>query len=513
MRDARRMRRVAAALFAGIFLVQLAWAPLDLRPMGYSEDEVASSFLMIRWISGELEGMPKAELLGRHGLATVHGVVEPLVKLPFALAGRALAPLFPASTRFAERFIALLPLLETALLATLLFLWASRLARDPRWGLTAALGAAFCTLLWPYAYTGLEPTQGLVLFLAGYVALGADDEPISGRRRLGRTVGFVLLAALSIATKRTGLLLLPAVAYLVYLYFWRRSAPASRRRAALATGLSLLFVLAVHHANDVLRSGYYPPWSNGEFLRRFVEKNPVRLASHVLTLLFSGNKGLIVFAPAAALALTTLPAVWRRHRELAIFTLLVLSGLLAGYAVVGVPADETWGPRYLYPAIPLLLLCLSLAWGRRRLAAYRKAGLALALLLGFGVSALGTMFNYSWLFHAALRTRQATLEALWVDPVWNAVAMNLRLTRLWLAPPGTSTVWTPEHKWWYTQPLKAPPAKSIDLAFALQPQPLLLQATTRERPWLLGVLVACLVTGLAALAAAGRWAWRTPRPR
>ena len=66
------------------------------------------------------------------------------------------------------------PLLETAGLATLLFLWAARLAGDLRWGVTVALGAAFCTLLWPYAYTGLEPTQSLLLLIIGYLALSAE---------------------------------------------------------------------------------------------------------------------------------------------------------------------------------------------------------------------------------------------------------------------------------------------------------------------------------------------------
>ena len=139
--------------------------------------------------------------------------------------------------------------------------------------------------------------------------------------------------------------------------------------------------------------------------------------------------------------------------------------------MVGVPADETWGPRYLYCAIPPLLLCLAAAWGRERLAAYRKVVLALALLVGFGVSALGTMFYYGRLFQAAEQTGQATLEALWGDPVWNAVSMNLRLTRLWLAPPGTSTVWTPQHKWWFERPPNLPPDPSVDLGPALEPWP------------------------------------------
>ena len=514
--DRRRLRRsIAVALCAGIFLVQLAWAPLDLAGMGYSGDEVAASFVLMSWLSGDLAGAPRSQLIGRQGLVTAHGIAEPIVKLPFALAGSTLAPLFSASPRFAERFVAVLPLLQTALLATLLFVWATRLTGNLRWGLTAALGAAFCTLFWPYAYLGLEPTQGLALLATGYLALAADSAAPRGGSAPLRTLGFLLLATLTVASKRTGWLLFPAVAFLVYHYFrqdFRRRGPLVERwKLIFAVLAGLLFICAVNYGNHLLRAGYYSRSSDAEFLRRFVEKNPVRLASHVLNLLFSGNKGLIVFAPVAALALTALPAAWKRNRELTIFTLLVLAGVLGGFAVVGVPADETWGPRYLYCAIPPLLLCLAAAWGRERLAAYRKVVLALALLVGFGVSALGSMFYYGRLYQAAAQTRQATLEALWGDPVWNAVSMNLRLTRLWLAPPGTSTVWTPQHKWWFEPPPNLPPDPSVDLGPALEPQPLLLRRSTRERPWLFGILLGALASGLAVLGAAGRRAWRAPR--
>lgn len=503
--------RIAAVLFAGIVLVQLAWAPLDPMGMGYTEDEVASSFLMIAWFSGDLAGRPASELLGRHGLATAHGVVEPLVKLPFALAGRCLAPLFPASPRFAERFLMLVPLLETAGLATLLFLWAARLAGDLRWGVTVALGAAFCTLLWPYAYTGLEPTQSLLLLIIGYLALSAETVGATNGRGVGRMLGFLVLAALTVTTKRTGLLLLPAVGFLVDRYIRKRFPFTARWKAVLALLASVLFILAVNYGNGLLRAGYYPPWSNAALLRRFVETNPVRIASSVLMLLFSGNKGLILFAPVAALALATLPALWRRHRDLATFTLLVLAAILGGFAVVGIPADETWGPRYLHGAIPLLLLSLAAVWGRERLATFHKLLLVLALLVGFAVSGLGTMFYYGRLSQAAEATRQSTLEAFWADPVWNAITMQLRLTRLWLAPKGTSTVWTPQHKWWFTPPADLPPEPSVDLAFALEPQPLLLRRATHARPRLLAVLVGSLVCGLAALGAGVRWAWRAAR--
>lgn len=502
------LRRVALLLFAGIFLVQFAFSPLDLRGMGYSDEEVAATFRLLSWMTAAPAPAGAAPLLSPQGILTRHGVLEPLAKLPFAAAGRALAPLFPDSPRFAERFVALLPLLETALIATLLFLWTTRLTASLRWGLALALGGAFCTLLWPYAYIGLELTQALALFLAGFLALGRDDTSAMAGR--GRTLGFVAAAAVAVAAKGTGLLLFPAVAYLAYRYFHRRAtrrAPGATgvsRRPLSATVASLVVVLAVVFGNKFLRSYYLPPWVEADFLRQFLEKNPAQVAAHMLLLLFSGNKGLVVYSPIALLGLAALPAAWRKNREVAIFVLLTTGSLLAGFAVVGMPAEETWGPRYLYSAVAPLVVGLAAAWGREPLAGYRRLLLAGALVAGLGVSALGSLFYYGRLLQVAQQADQATLEALWGDPVWNPVVMDMRLAKLWLAPAGTPTVWTPRHHWWYTRPPGVPADKGVDLAFACEPQPLLLRRGTRERPGFFGALAASLVLGLAALGAAGR---------
>ncbi len=505
-------RRIAVVLFAGIALVQLAFSPLDLRGMGYSDEEVAASFRLLSWISGEPQPASAPPLLSPQGIVTRHGILEPFIKLPFAAAGRVIAPLFPDSPRFAERFVAVFPILETALLAMLLFLWAEQLTGKPLWGLTLALGAAFCTMLWPYAYIGLEPTQALALLLAGYWALardaGAGGRSASAR---GRTLGFVAAASIAVAVKSTGLLLLPAVAFLVQRFFRRRGALGAlgaSRRPILAASLTLLTVLAVVSANKVLRSYSIPTASELQTLREFVTTDPLRVASSMLMLLFSGNKGVIVYAPLAVLGLAALSAAWKRHRELAIFTLLVFASLLGGFSVVGIPAEETWGPRYLYCALPPLLLCLAAAWGSESLPSSRRLVLAAALLAGFGVSALGSLFYYGRLLQTARSVDQATLEALWGDPVWNPVALDLRLARLWLAPRGTPTLWTPKHLWWFARPAGLPPDRSIDLAPMLEPQPVLLRRSTRGRPWLLSALGASLVAGLAALAVAGHAAAR-----
>ena len=468
--------------------------------MGYSQEEVAAAFRLLSWATGAVDAPPAAALLSGQGVLSRHGLVEPLVKLPFAAAGRALAPFFPGSPRFAERVVTLVPVVETALLASLLFLWATQLTASPRRGLVLALGGAFGTLLWPYAYCGLEPTQALALLAAGYLALGSEASGHGG----GRAIAFAAAAAVAVAAKSTGALLLPAVAFLIFQDCRRRSAARPGRRPLAVALATFAVVVAAVAASRGLRNGFQPAWIEADTLRQFLELNPVRLAASASMLLFSGNKGLLFYSPLAFLGMVALPSAWRSCRTIAIFALLVLGAVVAGFSVVGIPAEETWGPRYLYCAVAPLLVCLAAAWGSRPLDAPRRLALALALVIGFGVSALGSLFYYGRTLQAAQQTGQATLEALWGDPVWNPIVMHLRLARLRLAPRGTSTVWTPQHHWWFERPAGMPPDKSVDLAFAREPQPLLLGRAPRVRPSARGALLGSLLAGLGLLIFAAR---------
>ena len=474
--------------------------------MGYSQEEVAAAFRLLSWATGAADAPPTSALLSAEGALSRHGLVEPLVKLPFAAAGRAIAGLFPASPRLPERIVSLVPIVETALLAALLYLWATRLTASPRRGLVLATGGVFATLLWPYAYCGLEPTQALALLAAGYLALAGESATHNGT---GRAVAFALAAAAAVATKSTGALLLPAVSFLIFADYRRRTATGPGRRPLAIALATVTVVLAAILASRWLRHSFQPAWMEADTIHQFLEVHPVRVAASVSMLLFSGNKGLLFYSPLAFLGLASLPAAFRNRREVASFALLVLGAVVAGFSVVGIPAEETWGPRYLYCAVAPLLLCLAAAWGSRPLDALRRLALALALVVGFGVSALGSLYYYGRTLQAAQKTGQATLEALQGDPVWNPIVMHLRLARLRLAPRGTSKVWTPRHHWWFEPPAGMPPDPSVDLGFALEPQPLLLRRSSRAHPWTMAALLASFAAGLGAIAIAYR-ATRAP---
>ena len=118
--------------------------------------------------------------------------------------------------RWIDRAVSVEPVLLSALLITLIFVWSRRLTGSAGWAALLALGTAFATMIWPYAYIGLETTQSVFLLAAGWLAL---EEPST--RSWPRTLAFAISAAIAVSAKSTGAFLVPAVLFLISRYFAR----------------------------------------------------------------------------------------------------------------------------------------------------------------------------------------------------------------------------------------------------------------------------------------------------
>src|SRR5207244_460538 len=93
-------------------------------------------------------------------------------------------------------------------------LWLRKLC-SPGMSLLLSLTAAFGTMLWPYAYLGMETKQSLFVMLAGY--LGLANGKIRGWPTL---ILFALVCGLALTMKATGIVMWPAFAYLILVQFW-----------------------------------------------------------------------------------------------------------------------------------------------------------------------------------------------------------------------------------------------------------------------------------------------------
>jgi hypothetical protein len=493
LKRAGRIPLDATLFFVGVTLLYLSFSPLSEEGMGYIGEEMASC----RQIGGLLLGHRGSIAWPRNG------AVGLLFQCPFMAAGLAFRGPSAASE---DVGLSWQPVLATALLVTILFVWGSRLAASRAWGFVLALAAGFATLLWPYAYIGLETTQSLFLLLAGYLALTP-----SGLRSWPRSMLFALTAAVAISAKSGGVLLVPAVAYLTWSYFrgpgarqmGSKSLPRAQRIAVI------LIIAAVFLANSYLRSVAWARFGGTvHFASWWLVHDAISPFLNFLAFFASPNKGLFVYAPLTLLALVAIPRALSVDRPVVVFAALTLLGLAGSLSLLEMWSDETWGPRYLHSAVGPLALCLAASRRDRVLGVRKEAPLAAAVVLGLVVSFLGVSFYYGSLMNIATRTRPLTMESLQGDVTWNHVRLNARLLRIWLGRKGADDApqYLPAPRLW---DFRTPPFEQtwnkVDLRPFSEPQPLLMRLATSPRGrWTRRALAASALAGVVCLV----WAWR-----
>ncbi len=480
----RPNRATALLVFVGTFLTYAALTPGTIAGMGYTSEEMHSGDSIMAALQARLSGRPALPIkLSRNGFLPV------VLDLPFQAAGKRIV---------SEDFIlSMEPMLDTALLVTILFVWLRKLT-SPGLAVCLALSAAFGTLLWPYAYIGLETKQSLFLLLSAYLAL--EGRPIQS---FGRAIVFGLCCALAIGSKANGLMLLPAVTYLAYAQFregWRQRLPFALTTLAVAGTLSF--------ANSAARAQYYLASGVTTFVqfRSTMIDSVFQYLGSLIGLFGSPTKGLLLYAPLILLSLYAVPCAWRVRRDLTLFVLLTVGGLVGGFALVAYYADETWGARYLHSCVAPLVLLIGASRSRF---SWRDAAMIPLTALGVVISFLGAFYYYGNMHAASIRAGENNLAELVGDANWNQITFNARLFAIWWESPPGPVLWTPTQRWMWEIPPDAPPAKTINLAEWAQPQSLLLRSWNLPRKGYLAVgWVLLLLAGLIGptmLVIAGLW--------
>jgi hypothetical protein len=301
---------------------------------------------------------------------------QPLAALPFYLLGRILGGPDSPTTRL---FVNALSAVAMAGAGALLYAW-GRSLWDSR---TALLTLAIFVLATPApVYARLFFSEALLTFclLLGF-RLFFTRRP-AGIALGGLAIGWAVL------TREGAAAALPAALALLVLARDRRERLAFAGYGMLGAALpiSLLLWYNVYRFGHPLRHGY-----EGEGFT-------ASLLEGVAGLLFSPGRGLLFYAPTVLLALPGARLLWRRDRAL----ILTAGTLFAGYLLIygrwwAWHGGWAWGPRFLVPTLPFLLL---LAGEAMTQPAGRRAALALGLL-GF-LAQLPGVFTDHQKFHAEL---------------------------------------------------------------------------------------------------------------
>jgi hypothetical protein len=313
-------RSLAALLFASVALVYLSLSPGVIAHMGYAGEEMRTgNLLLARWGVGsraEMESPRPAEssLPGRPPRRSDwsrHGALPVVLDLPFLAVGRVLE-LRAGITQ--EQVLSVAPVLWTSGMIALLLVWLCRITQHALWSYTLSLIAAFCTLLWPYAYIGLEPKQ-VPVRRGGRIPGAGDDGP----RHLSQIARARPRVRGRHQPESQRDVSHPAIAFLIGVYTLRQrhaSDPSWPWHMLLVVALPVV----VYAGNAVTRSWFWDPRGGTvAFVSKWLVDGPVAFLFNLFAQLASPTKGLIVYSPVCLLALLALRHAWHRDRVLVTF--------------------------------------------------------------------------------------------------------------------------------------------------------------------------------------------------
>jgi hypothetical protein len=281
--------------------------------------------------------------------------------------------------------VTLLEPMVTALTVVALNLVLVELGCSWRRSVAIAAAYAFGTLAWHYSsILFTEPVIGLCLVVA-----------VLGILRYRRSGGIVWLAmaggaaGVAVLVRWDSVLMVAGPVGLYALWVVGRAIESIRTRISrlVLFGLPITLAIGTDLTYDLLRFGQ--PLGGSYAADPLGFSTP--LLKGIFGLLLSPGVGLFVYTPVLVMSIVAFPWFWKQWKVEAALLLVLFAVRLGFFARYwSWDGGATWGPRFLVPLIPLLLVPLAFLPRDRRV---EVATIALAAL-GVGIQLLGQLVPY-----------------------------------------------------------------------------------------------------------------------
>jgi hypothetical protein len=346
-----------------------------------------SLYLMDRWsdvpeIRAHQEGQTRAVTGSDGHRYTIFGIALPLAMAPFYLAGHIMAGLLPSLphdmvTMFC---VSLTNSVITALTCVVFIAYATCFGFTNRTATLLGLWYAFGTMAWNYSqYSFVEPLALLCILctlLAVHRICHTDQKPLRWALLGG------LAAGCGLWTEAYPTLIVAGVTSIFLIVWWWRQTSAAKKQSlpiliafgAILVGFGALLMLF----NVLIRFG--SPTAGrmyGDFSWAYP---PVA----VYILLFSPGKSIFLYCPVLIVSFWGVRQFAQEHRaEAYLFLGIAVSSISAISTWVDAWSGASWGPRYFFHLVPLLLLAAgyvleSAQW--RQLSVWFKVGFSIVAL-------------------------------------------------------------------------------------------------------------------------------------
>ena len=391
-------RRVGATLFALVLAVYVFTAGGSLT----TTDAVVAFEVTRQLVEHQSIALPRDVLgneahRGRDGrYYSPFGITQSLFNVPFFVAGRVASRVTGLSIGRADAIekaaVALGNTVAMAAGVWVCYLFARRITGSTRTAARCALATAFATPLWPYSKFGFNaPLSVLFVTIAIYCAWSATRSDAEARLDARTPISPAWIGwwmGLALLTRHELPILLLPIAIWLYLESPGRGV-FIRRMIAVAIGF--LPAAAAWCALNVYRFGN--PLDAG-YLRDRVPQFGSAITTGLYGLLLSPTASLFVYCPIAIVAVAALLVLAPRDRAAAILFGGSVLVLLFFYAQLGNwMGGRSYGPRYLVPVIPMLMLAL-VAVNRWHLLSSRWEA-TLLLSISFAVQLPGVAVDYA----------------------------------------------------------------------------------------------------------------------
>jgi len=280
---------------------------------------------------------------------------QSLLEVPFYLFARAAGPEsgtgeYIYSSRY---FVTALSVPAVSALAIVFFLLLlAELGYSRKTALAASTALGLATIAWPYAKSGFsEPLQACALAAAFLYAARSAKGGAGPAAACGAAAGVLLLA------KAAGAVVAPVLFFYILFASGREGRTGVKPAAAFAAVFGV-FLLGSLYYNYYRFGGWFEfGYSGGRDSAMGFGVSPL---TGLYGLLLSPGKSVFLYSPVLLLALAGTARFHREHRrESLLLWFIAVPWLLLYSRWWAWHGDWSWGPRFLVPLTPLLMLPLA----------------------------------------------------------------------------------------------------------------------------------------------------------
>jgi hypothetical protein len=370
-------------------------------------------------------------------------VLEPVYTVRSLLLSAVAVPFYYASNIFSVSPVVTVGLfvnsLFISLTAVVIFCICIEVQRSNKIAFAMSLIYCVCSFVWPYNATfWVQPLQGLLLVSSAYFILLTSHRNhsflcnyvLERKRRSFLFAGLAGLSlGLSVFAHPTSLILIPA--FLVYSFF---SVMRHQKGDFILLLVILSTVLFFAGLANYARYHSFTEFGYGYFST---------LAAHngwkgLIGLLVSPGAGLIFYFPLAILLPLGAKYMYKDNKSLLYLCLYIIVAnwiyigtLSFGFEPASWSGGVAWGPRYLLPVLPFMLIILGNIFQNMKKRIFLKSIVLGLCLVGFYVNLSGVLIwfqyglMYGWTFER-LATFPNYMDTMTWSPFYSPVVLHTK---------------------------------------------------------------------------------------